>query len=234
MAMTEAEWLGCTNLEKMLKFLPGKASDRKLCLFACACCRRIWHLMTDQRNRKGVEVTELLLEGLASQQQLHAAMSTVGQAAAEVFNAAASAAARVAQHPMRAAMAAIHVYGAVLDAARTEMTAPVNAALHCVECVEDHERASERTAQGGLLFDIFGNPFRPLPPLPHAVLAWNDGTVRRIAEGIYEERAFDRLPILADALLDAGCDNDDLIQHCRSEGPHVRGCWALDVILGKS
>jgi hypothetical protein len=58
--------------------------------------------------------------------------------------------------------------------------------------------------------------------------------VRRIAEGIYEERAFDRLPILADALLDAGCDNEELIAHSRSEGPHVRGCWAVDLILGKS
>jgi hypothetical protein len=66
------------------------------------------------------------------------------------------------------------------------------------------------------------------------VLTWNDGTVRRLAEAIYEERAFGRLPILADALLDAGCDNEELIAHCRSEGPHVRGCWAVDLILGKS
>jgi hypothetical protein len=82
--------------------------------------------------------------------------------------------------------------------------------------------------------DIFGNPFRPSPPLPPAVLRWQDSTVRRIAEGIYEEHAFDRLPILADALLDAGCDDEELIAHCRSAGPHARGCWAVDLILGKS
>ena len=81
---------------------------------------------------------------------------------------------------------------------------------------------------------IFGNPYRPSPPLPHSVLAWNDATVRRIAEGIYEDRAFARLPILADALLDAGCDDEDLLAHCRSAGPHVRGCWAVDLILGKA
>jgi hypothetical protein len=75
--------------------------------------------------------------------------------------------------------------------------------------------------------------FGPLPPLQNHVLAWNDGTVRRISEGVYAERAFDRLPILADALLDAGCDDEELLAHCRSEGPHVRGCWALDRILGK-
>jgi hypothetical protein len=95
-------------------------------------------------------------------------------------------------------------------------------------------QVAEERVQIDILRCIFGNPFRPSPPLPSAVLAWNDGTVRRIAEGIYEGRAFDRLPILADALLDAGCDNDDLIRHCRSEGPHVRGCWAIDTMLGKS
>jgi hypothetical protein len=91
-----------------------------------------------------------------------------------------------------------------------------------------------------LLHDIFGNPFHPPPPLPPAVLAWNDGTVRRIAQGIYDERLLPegtldtaRLAILADALLDAGCDDDALIQHCREPGPHVRGCWAIDLILGK-
>jgi len=81
---------------------------------------------------------------------------------------------------------------------------------------------------------MFGNPFRPSLPLPAAVLAWNDSTVRRIAEGIYEERAFERLPILHDALLDAGCDNEDILAHCRSAGPHVRGCWVIDAGPGKS
>jgi hypothetical protein len=96
-------------------------------------------------------------------------------------------------------------------------------------------------AQADLLRDICGNPARPLPPLPPAIRAWSDGTVRRIAEGVYDERRLPegtldsgRLAILADALSDAGCDNDDLIQHCRSGGPHVRGCWAVDLILGKS
>jgi hypothetical protein len=77
-----------------------------------------------------------------------------------------------------------------------------------------------------------GNPFRS-SALDPAILAWNEGTVRRIATGIYEERAFDRLPILHDALLDAGCDNEDILAHCRSAGPHARGCWVIDLLLGK-
>ena len=67
----------------------------------------------------------------------------------------------------------------------------------------------------------------------HEWVRWNDSTVLRIATGIYEERAFERLPVLADALLDSGCEDEDLIAHCRSAGPHIRGCFAVDSILGK-
>jgi hypothetical protein len=65
------------------------------------------------------------------------------------------------------------------------------------------------------------------------VLSWNDGLVAKIAQGIYEERAFDRMPILHDALLDAGCTDEALLTHCRRAGPHFRGCWVIDQILGK-
>ncbi|WP_246523617.1 hypothetical protein [Gemmata palustris] len=77
---------------------------------------------------------------------------------------------------------------------------------------------------------IFGNPFRPAVANP----AWFTSTVLALATGIYEDRAFDRLPILADALQDAGCENADILNHCRSDGPHVRGCWVIDLLLGKS
>jgi hypothetical protein len=93
--------------------------------------------------------------------------------------------------------------------------------------------AQEQAAQQiHLIREIVGNPFRR-PTVQQAWLRWNDGTVPRIAQGIYEERAFDRLPILHDALLDAGCDNEDILAHCRGAGPHVRGCWALDLLLAK-
>jgi hypothetical protein len=80
-----------------------------------------------------------------------------------------------------------------------------------------------------ILRDIFGNPFRPVAVDP----SWLTSTVVALAEGIYQERAFDRLPILADALQDAGCDSDDVLSHCRSDGPHVRGCWVVDLLTGR-
>jgi hypothetical protein len=81
-----------------------------------------------------------------------------------------------------------------------------------------------------LLRDIFGNPFRPVT-LDRARLT---SAVLTLAHGIYADRAFDRLPILADALQDAGCDRADVLDHCRGPGPHARGCWVVDQILGKT
>ena len=84
--------------------------------------------------------------------------------------------------------------------------------------------------QCNVLRDIFGNPFRTATFEQN----WRTTTALALANGIYEERAFDRLPILADALQDAGCDSDDILNHLRNpNATHVRGCWALDLVLGK-
>jgi hypothetical protein len=81
-----------------------------------------------------------------------------------------------------------------------------------------------------LLFDLFGPlPFRRTTSAPR----WLTPTVVALADGAYAHREFDRLPILADALEDAGCDNADILAHCRGPGPHVRGCWVVDLLLGK-
>jgi hypothetical protein len=76
---------------------------------------------------------------------------------------------------------------------------------------------------------ILGNPFRSVAFDPR----WRTADTLGLARGIYEERAFDRLPLLADALMDAGCADEHVIGHCRSEGPHVRGCRVVDLVLGK-
>ncbi len=91
-------------------------------------------------------------------------------------------------------------------------------------------RCAPRRTGADLLRDIFGNPFRPVTFSP----AWRSETVVALASGIYAERAFDRMPILADALEEAGCDHADVLSHCRGPGPHTRGCWVVDGVLGKS
>jgi hypothetical protein len=85
-----------------------------------------------------------------------------------------------------------------------------------------------------LLRDLFANPFRPPPPVEPAWLAWNGGTAAKLARSIYDDRAFDRLPLLADALEDAGCTDAAILGHLRGRGPHVRGCWAVDLVLDKA
>ena len=82
------------------------------------------------------------------------------------------------------------------------------------------------------LRDIFGNPFRPAP-LDPTWLRWNEDTIPRLAQAIYDERRFQDLPILADALEEAGCTSGDILEHCRGPGPHVSGCWVVDLLLGK-
>jgi hypothetical protein len=96
------------------------------------------------------------------------------------------------------------------------------------ECAENAEQ--ERIAQGPLLRDIVGNPFRPVAFDPD----WRSETAITLATGIYAERAFDRLPILADALEESGCDHPDVLAHCRDPGPHARGCWVVDLVLNTS
>jgi hypothetical protein len=97
-----------------------------------------------------------------------------------------------------------------------------------VEAVEA-ARHVEWQAQTDLARDIFGNPFRPATVDP----AWRTSTVVALARGMYESRDFGAMPILADALQDAGCDNEDILNHCRGPGPHIRGCWVVDLVLGK-
>ncbi|MCE9566324.1 MAG: hypothetical protein K8U57_30235 [Planctomycetes bacterium] len=89
----------------------------------------------------------------------------------------------------------------------------------------------EILAQCDLLRDIFGSPFRSIPFRRR----WRTDTVLAIAKQMYESRDFSAMPILADALQDAGCDNEDVLMHCRdANGVHVRGCWVVDMVLGKS
>jgi hypothetical protein len=229
--MTEAEWLACIDPTPMLAFLRGKASERRLRLFACACCRRVGHLLTDERSRRAVDTAARYADGIASAGELRTAISEAYEAASEALPAFAGHASDPVQAASlaryRAASSVYHAsdYGVGLAAEDAAAASSVSAWPVC--------QKAEQPAQCLLLRCIFGNPFRHSPPLPPAVLAWNGGTVRRIAEGIYQERSFNRLPILADALLDAGCDDEALIQHCRGAGPHVRGCWAVDLILGK-
>ncbi|VTR92077.1 Uncharacterized protein OS=uncultured bacterium PE=4 SV=1 [Gemmata massiliana] len=99
-----------------------------------------------------------------------------------------------------------------------------------VECARVAGEERDEVALCKLVREVFSNPFRPVAFDP----SWLTSTVTQLAERIYQERSFDRMPILADALQDAGCNNEDVLNHCRRPGEHVRGCWVVDTILGKA
>jgi len=220
--MTEQEWLTCTDPRPMLDFLKDNASDRKLRLFACACCRRIWHLLSDKRSRKAVKFSEQYADGLVTEAELRRAGHAAWQAACKSTTGEAVQGERSLQHRAWDAVGVACYENVRL---RNCLRFVINAV---VEAVNDETRFHPCL----LLRDIFGGVFRTVA-MGESWLAWNDGAVRKMAQAIYDDRAFDRMPQLADALEEAGCDNPDLLAHCRQPGPHVRGCWAVDLLLGK-
>lgn len=244
--MTEAEWLACTDPQPMLAFLRDRTSDRKLRLFAVACCRRIAHRIPDAAGRRLVELAEGYAEGLVRKKDLEAARLAAARRAETPERA----------HTLQESAASWAVVGAADDNAQAAAEGAAGAAREASLSPLELQRRSqisrawspdpeaagvdwkevwgrEGQAQCALIREVFGSlPFRHMK-LDRLWFEWRGGTVKKLAQTIYHERAFDRLPILADALEDAGCDNADILNHCRQPGEHVRGCWVVDLVLDK-
>ena len=220
--MTERQWKRCADPNRMLDFLDGRACDRKLRLFAVACSRQVWHLLKDKRSRRAAEVAERYADGLATARQLAAAYSAADRAQFALWE---------PYHrddpssPVKAAdwFASLWPFGA---ASRERPYPPHHGDRVGVPA----------TTQVALLREVFDNPFRPAALDPR----WRTPDVLALAGPAYEERALPagtlepaRLAVLADALEDAGCTSAGVLSHLRSAGPHVRGCWAVDLVLGR-
>jgi hypothetical protein len=243
MPVTEAEWLAATDPGPMLEYLRGKASDRKGRLFACACARSVHNPDDDSHpaevdeNRR-FRQSEDYADGRAEPPKL------VPDWRPDVPWLRGLAYWAIAGQPAEAANAAAHCaylqnqdlrdpydWSLVISPDKLERT----------EMIARSAQEAERKRQSEFLRDLFGNPFRRVPLVDPAWLAWKDDSVRRLAGVAYEERQLpkgtldpERLSLLADALEDAGCTHAELLGHLRSPGPHVRGCWAVDLVLGKS
>ncbi len=205
-----------------------KSGRRKLRLYACACCRRVWDLLGEEA-RTAVEVAERFADDQATLAELRQASAAARQAAHALYRGAPAKSLRGAR--LSAQFAAYHASGHSItgqggQAALYARTAEARAAE------KQPAAPSPALSQCELLRDIIGNPFRPVRADP-AWLRWSDGTVMKMARALYEERGFERLPVLADALEDAGCAEEALLAHLRGPGPHARGCWALDLLRGE-
>jgi hypothetical protein len=242
--MTEAEWLSCRRPEDLLWVFQQKGRARKARLFAVACCRRIPRLLSEDTWQRTVEVAERYADGLADRYDLRQAHRLAAQAY------------RIpgwqgtpAQHALLHAGYAVHAatdptarlyYRRVLHPARN---AVAYAALLPGEAPEGPSQAEiqarygavyrqEESAQADLVRDLIGNPFRPVTLDPDW-LSWHDRTVVKLARAVYDQHDFERLPILADALEEAGCQEPTILDHCREPGEHARGCWVLDAVFGR-
>jgi hypothetical protein len=242
--MTEQEWLADTDPQPKIVFLNDRdASVRKFRLFSCACARRVWDLMAGDHPRDVVVATERFADGLLTEVNLR----VVAQAFRDTYPPR-----MTPDYPVPpsyvAGMVAYYTAwtnsvsfpeGLHLNEHGTESVcawARFARVLHETglwewEYPHDHPTASaEAGYQCRLLRCIFGNPIRSVAYDP----TWRTAAVFGLAEAIYADRAFDRLPILADALEDAGCDDRDMLAHCRTDPDHARGCWVVDLILGKN
>jgi hypothetical protein len=246
--MTEAEWRACEDPDAMLGYLRGKPSERKLRLFALACCRRIDQLITDPRSREVLKFAERHVEGgLARRKGRPGVVAAAREAWQEAYqrrfsftDAQERAACLVASNAADAASATLNTapysaarYAAAFASFAVAWGAQVASGANPYPDLQECFKRPERTEQARLLREVFGNPFRRVAIDP-AWLSWGGGTVARLAQAVYEEHAFDRLSVLADALEDAGCADEQILAHCRGPGPHTRGCWALDLLLGKA
>lgn len=213
--MTEAEWLTETDPMQMLRFIRGKTSNRKLRLLTSACCRSAKIVLTCQPLRNAVETAERYADGQASYGEMVRAAKAV-----EAFSWSAAADER------REARGIWHL----VTMGTWWNIWPIRRSQRTLLALLSVERPVG-FAWPPLFRCVFGSlMFRPVLVAP----IWRTSTVLALAHDIYADRTFDRMPILADALQDAGCDNADILNHCRSGGPHVRGCWVVDLLLGKS
>jgi hypothetical protein len=213
--MTEAKWLGGNEPVAMLEYLRGRVSERKVRLFACACGRRGWDRLADERSREAVRAAEGFADGAVTEGQLQRAEDAAWQV--------------VARGPEKtpAEYAAVVAWQAAFHIANADMRHFVRQVLRA------SAGAAARRDLAALLREVFGNPFRPVTVDP-SWLEGNRGWAVRIARTIYEERRFGDLPVLADALAEAGCEAPDVLAHCRDRRGHVRGCWVVDALLGKA
>jgi hypothetical protein len=203
--MTEAEWMACGDLGPMLEYMQGKTSDRKLRLILCGWSRLNWKWLPE-KGRSAVEVAELFADELASDADRKTADAELWWAI------------QGRQNTFRHWLARLTLEGSIDLWAAAHASASRNPKV--------------RKGQIAVLNEVFSNPFRPVT-IETPWLAGNDGAARKIAQTIYDARRFADLPILADALEDAGCTDAAILAHCRGGGEHVRGCWVVDLLLGK-
>jgi hypothetical protein len=212
-SMTEAEWFRCTDPDRMMREIGlAGTSYRKSRLFCCAYCRSFFWKYLPPGIRDAIEVAEAYADQTVSKYKLRKARDAFRHASVTT------------NAEWRANMVAQFAISA---------SDPFGSARYLLENRNTLPWRGGKKAIARLIREIFGFPLGPDRTIAASVLSWNDGTIPKLAQAIYDERAFGHLPILADALEEAGCTNEGILRHCRGDDEHVRGCWVVDLMLGK-
>jgi hypothetical protein len=212
--MTEAEWLACADPVAMLDSMDRKISDRKTRLFACACCRHFSNLAVNEQFVQAIETAEQFADGLTSKAAMKRARQSV----------------RAIRHSLPD-KSDLQWWAALWLAEVTNSENAYGQVAHEIKRFIAEGMLSVEYAPLGadLIRCIIGNPFRPVRMEP----SWTTPDVVALVRTLYASRNIEQLPMLADALENAGCCNRDILSHCRQPGLHVRGCWAVDLVLGR-
>lgn len=222
--MTEHEWRECDDPEPLFRHLYLPASTllnvRKERLLGCAFCRSLWPQFTGfcEVGRAAIGVMERLADGDVSADELDDVHMRF-DVARKLSN---------RHHGARDPLEPLRFLFPGVFGRRPEIIRFVAKSVR--RAIPKKYRHAEFARQAGIIRDVVGNPFRPVLLDPR----WRTANVVDLVRTIDEDGAYERLPILADALMDAGCDDEQIIGHCRTDGPHVRGCWVVDHLLGKS
>jgi hypothetical protein len=249
--MQEYGWFLRNDFRDMMEVLGPHPSRRKMQLTACACIRGLGNLLSDPQSWRAIEAVEDCAD-MAGRDEVEVARSLVAARLAEARAQVQQEQIGVPEWPMSDRWYVSYIAGQrenkfnslpvvwaarVLESALSadgftpQALSDAAASLRKSVDVTDREGLIRvRTAQCSLLRDIFGNPFRPVAFSPD----WRTDTAVTLARLMYEPRDFSLMPILADALQDAGCEHADVLDHCRDpNGTHVRGCWVVDLVLDK-
>jgi hypothetical protein len=219
--LTEDAWLACDDPRTMLLYLQSQTSDRKLRLFAVACCRVIWDLLPGEDCREKVELAEQFADGIGNYEALGRPYKTgypIGRG--------------LSVEAWRKGYASFACAAAARESAWEAATHAITYATKARSYPgESRYGRPQATLLREIVGNTFGHPFRPVLFSP----SWRTDTAVALARQMYESRDFSAMPILADALQDAGCDHADILGHCRGTNQvHVWGCWVVDLVLGKS
>ena len=232
--MTEAHWLTATDFTEHVRFAEGRLSPRRQRLLAAGFCRAVSHLFDHPDLSAALAVVERFADGRASVADIEKARQQC-RALAQQSHDGSGAKGDVRSELAWAVSLAAGGQLTLTDVGGRAANAAVQAQTGVVLLVSvsspafDAAAAEQKVVMRGVVWDVVGNPFRPVAFDP----AWRTDTAVALARHVYESREFGAMPILADALQDAGCDSDEVLDHCRHGSGHVRGCWVLDGVLGK-